>query len=237
MDEQQIIIELAEIEKDEYLTASKKRTYLSIYGAELERQRLNRFIAAQKVKIQNLRAKIIDDIINIYPNLDEKKKLIAGGMLYELGLAGDTVSPFRVNDYICEYNLGNLSQAVYLDDDIHKKLVELNNMHRLFLRCISRKNFKIAEKLSNVLDPEVFNFIDDKTGNYKEQEEFNDIFVKQNQKINKLAITSKEKNILRNILNETIKYGKSYGTMYEQFEDMTEYIDQRMKGILNNKKM
>lgn len=158
-------------------------------------------------------------------------------MLYELGLAGDTVYPFKVNDYICEYNLGNLSQAVYLDDDIHKKLVELNNMHRLFLRCISRKNFKIAEKLSNVLDPEVFNFIDDKTGNYKGQEEFNDIFVKQNQKISKLAITSKEKNILRNILNETIKYGKSYGTMYEQFEDMTEYIDQRMKGILNNKKM
>ena len=60
-------------------------------------------------------------------------------MLYDLGLAGDTLYPFKVNDYVCEYNLGNLSRVVYLDDDIHKELVELNNMHRFFSYLLVRK--------------------------------------------------------------------------------------------------
>lgn len=87
MREEEIVKELAEIEKDENLTSTEKKTYLSIYGAELERQRYNKYISMEKSKIQNLRMKVIDDIINIYSNLDEEKKSIAYDMLFSLGVA------------------------------------------------------------------------------------------------------------------------------------------------------
>ena len=149
MSEEQLAIELAEIEKDENLTSTEKKTYLSIYGAELERQRSDKHISIQKSKIQNLRMKVIDDILNIYSNLDEEKKNLADVMLFELGLAGTTVDPFRVNDVVAEHEIVSDSLtgtvAFYLDDNIHKELEELNNMHRNFIRSIDRKYMKLIK--------------------------------------------------------------------------------------------
>ena len=237
MREEEIIKELAEIEKDKNLTSTEKKTYLSIYGAELERQRYNKYISMEKSKIQNLRMKVIDDIINIYSNLDEEKKSIAYGMLFDLGVPGGT---FRTNDVVKEVEIANDSLtgtvAYYLDDNIHKELEELNNMHRNFLRSIDRKYMKLEDKLSSILDPEVFNFLENPE-KYKSQKEFDDMFVKENKKINELDIGAKEKGMLRNILLETIRYGKSYGTMYEQFDDKLQYVDQRISELSNDKTM
>ena len=60
MSEEQLKIELAEIEKDDNLTSTEKRIYLSIYGAELERVRSDKYISTQKSKIQNLRNILIE---------------------------------------------------------------------------------------------------------------------------------------------------------------------------------
>lgn len=235
MSEEQLVIELAGIEKDKNLTSNEKKTYLSIYGAELERQRSNKHIGIQKSKIQNLRMKVIDDIINIYSNLDEEKKSIADGMLFDLGVPGGT---FRTNDVVEEYNIAGVTGTVayYLDDNIHKELEELNNMHRNFLYSIDRKYMKLEDKLSSILEPEVFNFLEN-SNKYKEQKEFDDMFVKESKKINELDIGAKEKGMLRNILLETIRYGKSCGTMYEQFDDKLQYVEQRKAELLNGKTM
>lgn len=240
MREEEIVKELAEIEKDENLTSTEKKTYLSIYGAELERQKYNKYISMEKSKIQNLRMKVIDDIINIYSNLDEEKKSIANGMLFDLGVAGSTIDKFRTNDVVEEYNIEGVTGTVayYLDDNIHKELEELNNMHRNFLRSIDRKYMKLEDKLSSILDSEVFNFISQENPEkYKSQKEFDDMFVKENKKIDELDIGAKEKGMLRNILLETIRYGKSYGTMYEQFDDKLQYVEQRRTELLNGKTM
>lgn len=149
MREEEIVKELAEMEKDENLTSTEKKTYLSIYGAELE---------------------------------------------------------------------------------------ELNNMHRNFLRSIDRKYMNLEDKLSSILDSEVFNFLEN-PNKYKEQKEFDDMFAKESKKINELDIGAKEKGMLRNILLETIRYGKSYGTMYEQFDDKLEYVNQRISELSNDKTM
>ena len=240
MREEEIVKELAEIEKDENLTSTEKKTYLSIYGAELERQKYNKYISMEKSKIQNLRMKVIDDIINIYSNLDEEKKRIAYDMLFNLGAAGSSMYSFRTNDVVKEVEIANDSLtgtvAYYLDDNIHKELEKLNNMHRNFLRSIDRKYMNLEDKLSSILDSEVFNFLEN-PNKYKEQKEFDDMFVKENKKINELDIGAKEKGMLRNILLETIRYGKSYGTMYEQFDDKLEYVDQRISELSNNKTM
>lgn len=234
MREEEIVKELAEMEKDENLTSTEKKTYLSIYGAELERQRYNKYISMEKSKIQNLRMKVIDDIINIYSNLDEEKKSIAYGMLVDLGVPGGT---FRTNDVVKELEIANEGTfTYYLDDNIHKELEELNNMHRNFLRSIDRKYMNLEDKLSSILDSEVFNFLEN-PNKYKEQKEFDDMFAKESKKINELDIGAKEKGMLRNILLETIRYGKSYGTMYEQFDDKLEYVDQRISELSNDKTM
>ena len=236
MSEGQLAIELAEIEKDKNLTATEKKTYLSIYGAELERQRSDKHISIQKSKIQDLRMKVIDDIINIYTNLDEEKRNLADGILFDLGLAASTVNTFRIDDVVAEHEIVSDSLTgtvtVYLDDNIHKELEELNNMHRNFIRSIDRKYMKLEDKLSSILDPEVFHFISQENPElYKEQKEFDDMFVKENKKIDELDIGAKEKAMLRNILLETIRYGKSYGTMYEQFDNKSQYVDQRKAKI------
>ncbi len=234
MREEEIVKELAEMEKDENLTSTEKKTYLSIYGAELERQKYNKYISMEKSKIQNLRMKVIDDIINIYSNLDEEKKSIAYGMLFDLGVPGGT---FRTNDVVKELEIANEGTfTYYLDDNIHKELEELNNMHRNFLRSIDRKYMNLEDKLSSILDSEVFNFLEN-PNKYKEQKEFDDMFAKESKKINELDIGAKEKGMLRNILLETIRYGKSYGTMYEQFDDKLEYVNQRISELSNDKTM
>lgn len=240
MREEEIVKELAEIEKDENLTSTEKKTYFSIYGAELERQKYNKYISMEKSKIQNLRMKVIDDIINIYSNLDEEKKNLADGMLFDLGAAGSTIDKFRTNDVVEEYNIEGVTGTVayYLDDNIHKELEELNNMNRNFHRSIDRKYMNLEDKLSSILDSEVFNFISQENPEkYKSQKEFDDMFVKENKKINELDIGAKEKGMLRNILLETIRYGKSYGTMYEQFDDKLQYVEQRRTELLNGKTM
>lgn len=109
-------------------------------------------------------------------------------------------------------------------------------MNRNFLRSIDRKYMKLEDKLSSILDPEVFNFLEN-PNKYKEQKEFDDMFVKENKKINELDIGAKEKGMLRNILLETIRYGKSYGTMYEQFDDKLQYVYQRISELSNDKTM
>lgn len=234
MREEEIVKELAEMEKDENLTSTEKKTYLSIYGAELERQKYNKYISMEKSKIQNLRMKVIDDIINIYSNLDEEKKSIAYGMLFDLGVPGGT---FRTNDVVKELEIANEGTfTYYLDDNIHKELEELNNMHRNFLRSIDRKYMNLEDKLSSILDSEVFNFLEN-PNKYKEQKEFDDMFAKESKKINELDIGAKEKGMLRNILLETIRYGKSYGTMYDQFDDKLEYVNQRISELSNDKTM
>lgn len=234
MREEEIVKELAEMEKDENLTSTEKKTYLSIYGAELERQKYNKYISMEKSKIQNLRMKVIDDIINIYSNLDEEKKSIAYGMLFDLGVPGGT---FRTNDVVKELEIANEGTfTYYLDDNIHKELEELNNMHRNFLRSIDRKYMNLEDKLSSILDSEVFNFLEN-PNKYKEQKEFDDMFAKESKKINELDIGAKEKGMLRNILLETIRYGKSYGTMYEQFDDKFQYVEQRISELSNDKTM
>ena len=234
MREEEIVKELAEMEKDENLTSTEKKTYLSIYGAELERQKYNKYISMEKSKIQNLRMKVIDDIINIYSNLDEEKKSIAYGMLFDLGVPGGT---FRTNDVVKELEIANEGTfTYYLDDNIHKELEELNNMHRNFLRSIDRKYMNLEDKLSSILDSEVFNFLEN-PNKYKEQKEFDDMFAKESKKINELDIGAKEKGMLRNILLETIRYGKSYGTMYEQCDDKLEYVNQRISELSNDKTM
>ena len=234
MREEEIVKELAEMEKDENLTSTEKKTYLSIYGAELERQKYNKYISMEKSKIQNLRMIVIDYIINIYSNLDEEKKSIAYGMLFDLGVPGGT---FRTNDVVKELEIANEGTfTYYLDDNIHKELEELNNMHRNFLRSIDRKYMNLEDKLSSILDSEVFNFLEN-PNKYKEQKEFDDMFAKESKKINELDIGAKEKGMLRNILLETIRYGKSYGTMYEQFDDKLEYVNQRISELSNDKTM
>lgn len=238
MREEEIVKELAEIEKDENLTSTEKKTYFSIYGAELERQKYNKYISMEKSKIQNLRMKVIDDIINIYSNLDEEKKNLANGMLFNLGAAGSSIYHFQANDVVEEYNIAGVTGTVayYLDDNIHKELEELNNMNRNFHRSIDRKYMNLEDKLSSILDSEVFNFLEN-PNKYKEQKEFDDMFAKESKKINELDIGAKEKGMLRNILLETIRYGKSYGTMYEQFDDKLEYVNQRISELSNDKTM
>lgn len=232
MNKDQLVVELAEIEKDENLTSAEKKIYLSIYGAELERQNYDERINNQKTNIQNLRIKVIDDIINIYPNLDEEKKRLADGMLFDLGLGGSTVEPFKIDDVVSEHEIVSDSLtgtiAFYLDDNIHKELEELNNMHRSFIRSIDRKYIKLEDKLSGIIDPEVFNFTSkENPEQYKEQNEFDDMYVSENKKIDELDIGAKEKVMLRNILIETIKYGKSHGSMYEKFDNKLQYIEQK----------
>ena len=109
-------------------------------------------------------------------------------------------------------------------------------MHRNFLRSIDRKYMNLEDKLSSILDSEVFNFLEN-PNKYKEQKEFDDMFAKESKKINELDIGAKEKGMLRNILLETIRYGKSYGTMYEQFDDKLEYVNQRISELSNDKTM
>lgn len=240
MNEKQLVIELAEIEKDKNLTSAERKKYLSIYGAELEKQRSNKYINIQKEKIQKLRVKVIDDIMNIYSNLDEEKKEIAYIMLLDLSYGGNGINIFKVNDMIsCHEVSGNVygTIGIYLDNNIHKELEELNNMHKNFLRSIDCKYIKLEEKLSNILDPEVFNFISQDSQQYKSKKEFEDIFIKENKKIDELDIGVKEKTMLRNILIETIKHGLSYGTMYEQFNNITEYVDKKMSELSNNRTM
>ena len=155
-------------------------------------------------------------------------------MLFDLGVPGGT---FRTNDVVKELEIANEGTfTYYLDDNIHKELEELNNMHRNFLRSIDRKYMNLEDKLSSILDSEVFNFLEN-PNKYKEQKEFDDMFAKESKKINELDIGAKEKGMLRNILLETIRYGKSYGTMYEQFDDKLEYVNQRISELSNDKTM
>lgn len=241
MNTEQIYKELNVISNDNNITTAEKKMYLAIFNAELERQKYNEYINKQKQDIQKLRIKIIDDIMNIYANLDEQRKEVADSLLSELGLgAASTSYNFKyLDDFVDEYKVSNetlngATFAIYLDNNIHKEIDKIKELEQKFQKSIERKFTTLEDKLSGVIDSRAFNFTkDDDSSEYKSESEFNAIYIKENEKIGSLDIGAKEKGILRNILLETIKYGKSYGTMYGLFPDLTEYIDEMRNRIIS----
>lgn len=242
MSEYEITNEIKEIAEDKNLTAEEKKICQAIYSAELVRKRFDELIIVeQKSSIQNLRTQIIDEILNIYPNLDESKKTIAQNVLYVLASPKDMLNSFEVIDFLPKYEIvnGSLTRTgvVYLDDNIHQKLNQLNRKYIQLICIIDRKYLKIGEKLQDVLDPKTFDFVSNMTGDSKQRQEIENIFIKEKKKIDTLDIYSKAKGILRDILLKTVLCGVNHGKPDTQFESMYEYVGKRMEQLLTGKTM
>ena len=161
-------------------------------------------------------------------------------MLYDLGMAASSINTFAIDDVVAEGDIIsdtlNGTVPIYVNDEIHKEIEQIMKMENNFHKSIERKYIKLEDKLSDIIEPETFNFVSKEDPSmYKEQREFDEMFVKEKEKIDKLDIGAKEKGMLRNILLDTIKYGKSYGTMYETFDNMSEYVEQKKSEVINGK--
>lgn len=239
---EQINNELNELINDHTISTEEKNTYVSIYKAELERQKADLSIYSQKQAIEDLRIKIINAIINLFPNLDEKRKDVANHLLWGLGLECPLDKVFAEMDDVIDtvqFDNGQLNGNLYvfLDENIHNELEKARMMEKQFNNSVSMKYSNLKNILSSIIDPNVFIFLDNLGEKYKDEEEFNSMFKKESDKINNMNIGSREKGILRNILLDTIRYGKSCGTMYHQLSDLSEYIDIEMSKKNTGKSM
>ena len=84
MTEEQLIAKLNDIKNDTSVSEEEKNKYMSIYAAELERQRYDKIIEIKKDQIQKLRLKIINELLELYPNLDDEKRPIVYNALDRL---------------------------------------------------------------------------------------------------------------------------------------------------------
>lgn len=231
MNIEQLNKEINDINNDTTITEEEKNTYLSIYTAELERQKYDSYISKQKQLLEGLRKKIIDDIMNIYTSLDEEKKEIAENMLQILGHEASVSANnyfHGINDVVNTIETGSENTTLYefLDDNIHKELEQIMKIEKEFRRFIANKYTKLGVILLPVVDSKIFDFESkENPGEYKTRSEYDELYTKANSKINNLNIGAKEKGILRNIILDAVKYGLSYGTMYEQLPDLSDYIE------------
>lgn len=145
MNSGQIYKELNDINNDKTITLEERKIYLAIFGAELERQKYNEYITNQKQKLQNLRIKVIDEIMNIYPTLDEHQKEVAYGMLWELSI-GASASPHNIfggiDDVVAEHEMSNETLSgcipIYLDNSIHEEIETLKELEKNFHKSIEK---------------------------------------------------------------------------------------------------
>ena len=244
--QEEILKELKEIENDSELTEEEKEMSTKIYNAELERQRKDERIDLLRKQIKALRMKIIDDIINIMPTLDEEKKEMAQDIINELGypLSADfdmlsEAVIYNQNDVVGEQKMvvtgtvegqkipGVESVAIYLDDEIHKKRENLWELERKLGKVIKSKYENISDELEGIIDPEMFELDSKVTEDKKSSKEIDEIYTKELKKINEMDIYSNEKGILKNILNDAMKYIISDGLL--EFDDLGEYVAEAMK--------
>lgn len=239
MTEEQLIAKLEETKNDTSISEEEKNKYLSIYAAGLERIRYDKIIEKKKDQIQKLRLKIISELLELYPNSDDEKRPIVYNALEDLNsdnMINRTISKPSLQTKVYEIDSSSLTGQVvtYVDDSIQMELTDLNEMCDKFRGIIARKYYLLSDHLSDIIDPEVFNFYKD-DGDYKEQAEFDKMFLRENKKINELDVFPAEKGIIRNILIDAIKYGKSYGTLYEKLPEIAGYTDQLNEFESDNK--
>lgn len=230
MTEEQLIAKLEETKNDTSISKEEKNKYLSIYAAGLERIRYDKIIEIKKDQIQKLRLKIINELLELYPNLDDEKRPIVYNALDRLNQDSiNNLFLLKPHLQLKVYDIDSSSLTgqviTYVDDSIQMELTDLSDLCNKYRNIIDRKYYLLSCHLSDIIDPEVFNFYNDDE-DYKDQAEFDKMFLKENKKINELDVFPAEKGIIRNILIDAIKYGKSCGTLYEKLPEIAGYTDQ-----------
>lgn len=241
MTDEQLIAKLEETKNDTSISEEEKNKYLSIYAAELERQRYDKIIEIKKDQIQKLRLKIISELLELYPKVDEEKKSIVYNALERLDQDNiNNLFVLKPHLQLKVYDIDSSSLTgqviTYVDDSIQMELTDLVDMCNKYRSLIDRKYYLLSCHLSDIIDPEAFNFYNDDE-DFKDQAEFDKIFMRENKKINELDVFPAEKGIIRNILIDAIKYGKSYGTLYEKLPEIAGYTDQLNEFNSGNKTM
>lgn len=241
MTEEQLIAKLNDIKNDTSISEEEKNKYLSIYAAGLERIRYDKIIETKKDQIQKLRLKIINELLELYTKVDDEKRPIVYNALDRLNQ--DSINNLFVLKphlqlKVYEIDSSSLTGQVvtYVDDSIQMELTDLNEMCDKFRGIIARKYYLLSCHLSDIIDPEVFNFYNEDE-EFKEQSEFDRVFMRENSNINELDVFPTEKGIVRNILIDAIKYGKSYGTLYEKLPEIAGFTEQPDEYSSGNKTM
>ena len=73
MTEEQLRVKLEETKNDPNIPEDEKKLYMSIYGADLERQRYDKILAERKLDIESLRTKILGELLELKPTLEGEK--------------------------------------------------------------------------------------------------------------------------------------------------------------------
>ena len=240
--EQEIFHELSEIDKDENLSEQEKETSRNIYKAELQRLRYDKYIAVQKDTIEKLRIKIIDRCEELYPKLYlVGKDGIINNIEFDIAQVSNIDVFYKLTNKDIVGSMGEIANDtlsgsidVYLDDTLHQDLVKLNNLYREYIHSINRKYINLEAQLVGIIDSEIFEIDTRKNGElvYREQSEYDALFVKENKKINEMNIYPKEKGLLREIIIDATKYGKSNGCLYNP-ADLTEYVNQKQEARIS----
>jgi len=253
MTEVQLSKEIGEIQNDKSLTNEEKKLYLSIYGAELEKVKYDNMIKMKKQELEELRLKAIDRLVSIIPNLstEQFEEFISDntGANNEKEYAYQLLQQFRLpegyNDDGFMYEGELVSSSIsgsyvtYLDDEYKDIVHKMNGTYKSINGLVERKYLHLEEKLDGILDSEVFeHYIEDEEV-LKDNSEFDSIFIKNKEKIDKLDIGTIEKGMLRRILLDSIKYGVSRqritGDINLESDDLNEYIDQKENELKSGK--
>lgn len=242
MTEGQLRSKLEETKNDPNIPEDEKKLYMSIYGADLERQRYDKIIAERKLDIESLRTKILGELLELKPTLEDEKLKKCMAIIWDLvnsTTTQDIVYTKELNLSYASYEIDSDSLtgqiAVYVDDNIQAELVELEKKCKTFQSIIDGKYMRMKSLLSKYIDPEVFTFETEE--GYKQEIEYQKTFAAEDKKVIDMDISSKEKMVLRQILFDARRYGISQGTLYETLSDVDAYVDSKLNETSSSKAM
>ena len=197
----EVLKELNEIENDSELTPEEKELFTKIYSAELERQRKDERIDLLKKQMEALKMKIAEDISKIMPTFDAGNEIL------------------------------DVSKCVCLDDDIIGKKENLWELEKKLVKAIKSKYENMADELEGIIDPDMFELDSKVTEGKKSRQEIDEIYIREFKKINGMDIYTKEKGILKNIVNDAMKYIGSKGIIeLDGFGERVEEVTKSTSG-------
>ncbi len=209
-------------QNDTSISVEEKKNVISIFKAEIERQKSDQYINKLKTDINNLRRSIVKDIVSNYGSYNEFAKDKAVKIVIHITLDDVPYGNFDCDTVENENCIVNdaLYGTVYnlFDENVQQKLEQGKKMEVNLQRVIAKRFLNMEDQLSDILGENFFNFYkvdSDGAEIFNDREFFDKNFVSAKAKVDALNVEIRAKGILKNIVMDVTKYGITHGKTIE----------------------